>query len=238
MTNPLRPPIPPHNCEGQHSKANCIHRCLAIDISQVARCLEAQPILAPIEEVCNTLWALHIASTLHPTLTISPQPPSQKPSLPNTCSSRCSGIRSRTQWLDVRAPSSGQQQQQCRHMCRGAFMLAAAAVQTHVSRCLHSSRPSSAATLPQLTHLLHARLLPLAKPSGRTFPMAIDKTCYRLAALCTLDDCPEAGQNLAPLQVASADACSALTFVKIKCMRSSSTTPLPLCMRSCRISMV
>jgi hypothetical protein len=141
MTNPLHPPTPPHNCEGQHSKANCIHCCLAIDISQIARCLEAQPILAPIEEVCNTLWALHIASTLH--LTISPQPPSQKPSLPNTCSSLCSRIRSKTQWLDVRVPSSGQQQQQCRRMCRCAFIPAGRPQQQPSPNLPTSSMPVS-----------------------------------------------------------------------------------------------
>jgi hypothetical protein len=56
--------------------------------------------------------------------------------------------------------------------------------------------------LPHLPRLLDARLLPLAKPSGGVRPIAIGEVWYRLAALCALAACPNAGSSLAPLQVA------------------------------------
>jgi hypothetical protein len=56
--------------------------------------------------------------------------------------------------------------------------------------------------LPHLPRLLGAGLLPLSMPSGGVRPIAIGEFWYRLAALCTLAACPDAGHSLAPLQVA------------------------------------
>jgi hypothetical protein len=57
--------------------------------------------------------------------------------------------------------------------------------------------------LPYLPRLLDARLLPLAKPNGRGVrPIAIGEVWCRLAALCALAACPNAGRSLAPLQLA------------------------------------
>jgi hypothetical protein len=55
--------------------------------------------------------------------------------------------------------------------------------------------------LPHPPRLLDARLLPIAKPAGGIRPIAIGEVWYRLAALCALAACPEAGSSLSPLQV-------------------------------------
>jgi hypothetical protein len=57
--------------------------------------------------------------------------------------------------------------------------------------------------LPYLPRRLEARLLPLAKLNGRGVrPIAIGEVWYRIAALCALAACPNAGRSLAPLQLA------------------------------------
>jgi hypothetical protein len=57
--------------------------------------------------------------------------------------------------------------------------------------------------LPCLTRLLNARLLPLAKPNSRGVrSITIREVWYRLAALCALAACPNAGRSLAPEQLA------------------------------------
>jgi hypothetical protein len=57
--------------------------------------------------------------------------------------------------------------------------------------------------LPYLPRLLEAGLLPLAKPNGRGVrPIAIGEVWCRLAALCALAACPNAGRSLAPQQLA------------------------------------
>jgi hypothetical protein len=54
-----------------------------------------------------------------------------------------------------------------------------------------------------LFNIFISRLLPLAKPNGRGVrPIAIGEVWYRLAALCALAACPNAGRSLAPLQLA------------------------------------
>jgi hypothetical protein len=55
--------------------------------------------------------------------------------------------------------------------------------------------------LPHLSRLLDARVLCIAKPAGCIRPIGIGKVWYRLAALCALAACQEAGSSLSPLQV-------------------------------------
>jgi hypothetical protein len=58
--------------------------------------------------------------------------------------------------------------------------------------------------LPYLPRLLDAHLLPLAKPNGRGVRLiAMGEVWYRLASLCTLAACPNAGRSLPPLQFAA-----------------------------------
>jgi hypothetical protein len=52
--------------------------------------------------------------------------------------------------------------------------------------------------LPHLPRLLDARLLPLEKPSSGVRPIAVGEVWYRLAALCALAACPNAGSSLVP----------------------------------------
>jgi hypothetical protein len=56
--------------------------------------------------------------------------------------------------------------------------------------------------LPHLPRLLDARIIPLAKVHNGVRPIATIEFWYRLAALCALATCPDAGRSLAPLQVA------------------------------------
>jgi hypothetical protein len=54
---------------------------------------------------------------------------------------------------------------------------------------------------PHLPWLLDTRLLTFSKPFGGLGPIAIGEVWYRLAALCALVACPDAGHSLEPLQV-------------------------------------
>jgi hypothetical protein len=56
--------------------------------------------------------------------------------------------------------------------------------------------------LPRLPRLLDARIIPLAKAHNGVRPITFGEVWYRLAALCALAACPDAGRSLAPLQVA------------------------------------
>jgi hypothetical protein len=57
--------------------------------------------------------------------------------------------------------------------------------------------------LPYLPRLLDARLLLLAKPNGcGVRPISIGEVWHRLAVLCALVACPNAGRSLAPLHLA------------------------------------
>jgi hypothetical protein len=56
--------------------------------------------------------------------------------------------------------------------------------------------------LPHVPELLDCRLIAVQKPGGRGIrPIAIGEALYRLAGLCAMRACPNAGCDLAPLQL-------------------------------------
>jgi hypothetical protein len=62
-----------------------------------------------------------------------------------------------------------------------------------------SSHDPWRSTLPP--PLYNSCLLPIAKSAGGICPIAISKVWYKLAALCALAVCPDAGRSLSLLQV-------------------------------------
>jgi hypothetical protein len=156
-------------------------------ISRAARSLDAQPILAPTEEVCAALRALHPQEQPPPVPTSGELPAAITQeiltdvlkALPQGSAAGPSGWT----YEQIKAATTSSEE-------------ARAVVLRFVQALVRGD-------LPHLPRLLDARLLPLAKPHGRGVrPIAIGEVWYRLAALCALAACPNIGRSMAPLQLA------------------------------------
>jgi hypothetical protein len=156
-------------------------------ISRAALSLDAQPILAPTEEVCATLRALHPQEPPPPVPTSDKLPAAITQeiladvlkALPQRSAAGPSGWT----YEHIKAAASSSED-------------ARAVVLRFVQALVRGN-------LPCLPRLLDARLLLLAKPNSRGVrPIAIGEVWYRLAALCALAACPNAGRSLALLKLA------------------------------------
>jgi hypothetical protein len=173
--------------ENYRTTAHFHRRLIMGSISRAARCLEAQPILDPTEEVCATLRALHPQEPPPPVPTSNELPAAiTQEILSNVLKAlpqvSAAGPSGRT-YEHIKAASTSSEEARAVVLCfvqavvRGEF--------------------------PHLPRLLDARLLPLAKPNSRGVrPIAIGEVWYRLTALCALAACPNIGRSLAPLQLA------------------------------------
>jgi hypothetical protein len=135
--------------------------------------------------VCHNLWTLHFPEP-HPPVPISEVPPAAVTehnlakvlkSLPHGSTAGPSGWT----YEYVKAATSTSDDTR-------------AAVLRLMQAVVHGD-------LPHLPCPLDARLLPLEKPSSGIRPIAVGEVWYRLAALCALAACPNAGHSLVALQV-------------------------------------
>ena len=169
-----------------HKRAARAHRQLTLgSVTRAAKCVEALPIAEPTAATVELLRALHPAA-----------PPPQVPAPTAAAVVITDEIFSDVLHALPKGSAPGPSGWTYEHI-KAATQSRGPAFQA-ILRVINAIVSGA---LPHLPELLDSTLIALVKPGGGLRPIAIGEVWYRLAGLCAMAACPNAGPALAPLQL-------------------------------------